>query len=173
VGLLERAEDMITDTIRDGHLLLLVGETEGHLGQSALLWEVFNREDGDAPAVDLEAERRNGDFIRDNAEWINACTDLSDGGLALAAFEMAVAGDVGITIDAADTATLFGEDQARYLIATSFDKAEALMVAAGRAGVPMVTVGRVGGDTVRFGGSEAPLAELREVWDNAFAEHFG
>jgi hypothetical protein len=107
------------------------------------------------------AERRNGDFIRDNAEWINACTDLSDGGLALAAFEMAVAGDVGITLEAADTPTLYGEDQGRYLIATSYDKAEALMVAAGRAGVPMVTVGRVGGDTpCASARSEAPLAEL-------------
>jgi phosphoribosylformylglycinamidine synthase II len=173
VGLLDSLDDMIADTIRDGHILMLVGETAGHLGQSALLWEVFNREDGDAPPVDLEAERRNGDFIRENAQWINACTDLSDGGLALAAFEMAVAGDVGITLDAADTATLFGEDQARYLIATSFDKAEALMVAAGQAGVPMLTVGRVGGDAVRIGGSEAPLADLRAVWANAFAEHFG
>jgi phosphoribosylformylglycinamidine (FGAM) synthase-like enzyme len=164
---------MIADTIRDGHVLLLVGETAGHLGQSALLWEVFNREDGDAPHVDLMAERRNGDFIRENAEWINACTDLSDGGLALAAFEMAVAGDVGITLDAADTPTLFGEDQGRYLIATSFDKAEALMVAAGKAGVPMVTVGRVGGDKVKIGTSEAPLAELRAIWSGAFAGHFG
>jgi phosphoribosylformylglycinamidine (FGAM) synthase-like enzyme len=90
VGLLDSLDQMIADTIREGHVLLMVGETAGHLGQSALLWEVFNREDGDAPHVDLMAERRNGDFIRENAEWINACTDLSDGGLALAAFEMAV-----------------------------------------------------------------------------------
>jgi len=173
VGLLDSLDDMIADTIRDGHVLMLVGATAGHLGQSALLWEVFNREDGDAPPVDLEAERRNGDFIRANARWINACTDLSDGGLALAAFEMAVAGDVGITLDPGDMPSLFGEDQARYLIATSFDKAEALMVAAGQAGVPMLTVGRVGGDAVRIGGSEAPLAELRAVWETAFAAHFG
>jgi phosphoribosylformylglycinamidine synthase II len=173
VGLLDSLDQMIADTIREGHVLLMVGETAGHLGQSALLWEVFNREDGDAPHVDLMAERRNGDFIRENAEWINACTDLSDGGLALAAFEMAVAGDVGITLEAADTPTLFGEDQGRYLIATSFDKAEALMVAAGKAGVPMVTVGRVGGDKVKIGTSEAPLAELRAIWSGAFAGHFG
>jgi phosphoribosylformylglycinamidine synthase len=173
VGLLESVEDMIADTIRDGHLLLLVGGTEGHLGQSALLWEVFNRDDGDAPPVDLAAERRNGEFVRDNSRWINACTDLSDGGLALAAFELAVHGGVGVTLDSGDTATLFGEDQGRYLIATSFDKAEALMVAAGRAGVPMSTVGRVGGETVRLGTSEAPLAALRDIWRDAFAGHFG
>jgi phosphoribosylformylglycinamidine synthase II len=173
VGLLDNLDQMIADTIRDGHVLMLVGETQGHLGQSALLWEVFNRADGDAPHVDLAAERRNGDFIRANAAWINACTDLSDGGLALAAFEMAVAGDVGITLEVADTATLFGEDQGRYLIATGFDRAEALMVAAGKAGVPMVTVGRVGGDRVKIGTSEAPLADLKAIWSGAFAGHFG
>ncbi len=172
VGLLDTLDQLIGDTIRDGHVLLLVGDTAGHLGQSALLYEVFNREDGDAPAVDLDAERRAGDFIRENREWINACTDLSDGGLALAAFEMAVAGGVGLSLDAGDTATLFGEDQGRYLISTNFDKAEALMVAAGKAGVPLVTVGRVGGDTLRFGASEAPLAELESLWRTAFADQF-
>jgi phosphoribosylformylglycinamidine synthase len=172
VGLLDSLDNMIGTDLREGHLLLLVGDGEGHLGQSALLYEVFNREDGPAPAVDLAAERRNGDFIRAHGHWINACTDLSDGGLALAAFEMAVAGGVGITLDSADTATLFGEDQGRYLIATNFDKAEALMVAAGQAGVSIATVGRVGGDSVRFGGSDAPLDELAALWRGAFAEHF-
>ncbi|MEJ6388670.1 phosphoribosylformylglycinamidine synthase subunit PurL [Gymnodinialimonas ulvae] len=172
VGLLDHIEDLISGTARDGHMLLLVGETTGHLGQSALLAEVFNREDGDAPMVDLEAERRNGTFIRDNREWIGACTDLSDGGLALAAFELAEAAGTGVTLDVADTPTLFGEDQARYLISTSFDKAEALMIAASRAGVPIVTVGKVGGDTVKIGTSEAPLEELAESWSTSFAGHF-
>jgi len=173
VGLFETLDEIIAGTARDGHLAILVGETSGHLGQSALLAEVFNREDGDAPAVDLEAERRNGAFIRDNRDWINACTDLSDGGLALAAFEMAEAAGVGVTLDAGDTATLFGEDQARYLIATSFDKAEALMVAAGQAGVPIATVGKFGGEMVRFGSSEAPLAELSALYRGTFAEALG
>lgn len=172
VGLLDHVHDLLAGVARDGHLLLLVGETQGHLGQSALLAEVFNREDGDAPAVDLDAEKRNGDFIRDNREWIGACTDLSDGGLALAAFEIAHAAGCGITLDLADTATLFGEDQARYLISTSFDKAEALMVAAGRAGVPLATVGKVGSDVVRICGSEAPLAELSAAYAATFANTF-
>ena len=172
VGLLDHIDDLICGTARDGHTLLLVGVSLGHLGQSALLAEVFNREDGDAPAVDLEAERRNGEFIRNNREWIGACTDLSDGGLALAAFEIAHAAGCGVTLDLADTPTLFGEDQARYLISTSFDKAEALMVAAGRAGVTLSSVGRVGGDTIRIGGSEAPLAELSDSYTTTFATTF-
>jgi phosphoribosylformylglycinamidine synthase len=172
VGLLGSLDDLIAGTLRDGHVLLLVGETAGHLGQSALLAEVFNREDGDAPPVDLEAERRAGEFILANRHWITACTDLSDGGLALAAFEMAVASGVGVALEAGDMATLFGEDQGRYLIATGFDKAEALMVAAGKAGVPLQTVGKAGGDMVRLGRSEAPLSELDALWRGAFAVHF-
>jgi phosphoribosylformylglycinamidine synthase subunit PurL len=172
VGLLDRLDDLIAGTIRDGHVLMVLGATRGHLGQSALLAEVFNREDGDAPPVDLAAERAAGDFILANRQWITACTDLSDGGLALAAFEMAVAGDVGLTLDAGDTATLYGEDQGRYLIATNFDKAEALMVAAGQAGVSLTSVGKAGGDKIRIGGSEAPLADLTTFWRAAFATHF-
>ncbi|WP_438959980.1 phosphoribosylformylglycinamidine synthase subunit PurL [Nereida sp.] len=169
VGLIRDEAALIARDVREGHVLLQVGEAEGHLGQSALLAEVFNREDGDAPAVDLAAEKANGDFIRANAEWIDACTDIADGGLALAAFEMAETAGVGVLLDSADTPTLFGEDQARYLIATSFDKAEALMIAAGQAGVTIATVGRFTGDAVKMGGSEAPLAELSQVFRTSFA----
>ncbi|WP_300580881.1 phosphoribosylformylglycinamidine synthase subunit PurL [Marivita sp.] len=172
VGLIAVGEEPILGRARDGHVALVVGETQGHLGQSALLYEVFNREDGDAPAVDLFAERRNGDFIRDNRDLIKACTDLSDGGLALAAFEMASGSGVGVVIDETDQAKLFGEDQGRYLVACNFDQAEALVVAAGQAGVPIATVGHFTGDTVKLGGSDAPLAELVALHNGAFAGHF-
>ncbi|PRY25912.1 phosphoribosylformylglycinamidine synthase subunit II [Aliiruegeria haliotis] len=173
VGLLDDLDHLIGREAREGHVLLLLGETEGHLGQSALLHEVFRREDGDAPHVDLDKEWAHGEFIRANRDWIDGCTDLSDGGLALAAFEMAESADVGVILDPADTQTLFGEDQGRYLITCSYDKAEALMVAAGQAGVTLQTVGRFSGDTVRMGGSEAPLSELSAIFRGAFAEAVG
>ncbi|MEX0328819.1 MAG: phosphoribosylformylglycinamidine synthase subunit PurL [Ruegeria sp.] len=170
VGLLAHTDDIIGNEVREGHVALLIGETKGHLGQSALLAEVFNREDGDAPQVDLDAERRNGDFIRTNRDMIKACTDLGDGGLALAAFELAEAAGVGLHLDDAATEFLFGEDQARYLVACNFDQAEALMITAGQAGVPLVSVGRFTGDAVKIGNSEAPLAELSETFRTSFAE---
>ena len=170
VGLIETADQMIDGMAMDGDYALLIGETAGHLGQSALLAEAMDRRDGDAPAVDLNAERRNGDFLREQAGWVHAATDLSDGGLALAAFEMADAAGLGITLDNADTAFLFGEDQARYLIACSFDQAEALFVAAGQAGVPIEQIGRFGGDAVTFGASSTPLENLSNVFRTAFRE---
>ncbi|MEX0369745.1 MAG: AIR synthase-related protein, partial [Tateyamaria sp.] len=172
VGLIDTPDDIIGGDVRDGHVALLIGECGGHLGQSAILAEVFGRSDGDAPQVDLEAEKRNGDFIRDNRHLINACTDLSDGGLALAAFELAEAAGVGVWIDASEMGSFFGEDQARYLVACSFDKAEALMIAAGRAGVPIVSVGKFSGETVWMGNSSAPLEELSGLYRSTFADTF-
>ena len=173
VGLIAHADEMIAGTARDGHLAILVGETTGHLGRSALLAEVFNREDGTAPTVDLDAEKRNGEFIRANVDLIRACTDLGDGGLALAAFEMAEASGVGIQIDDGSTPALFAEDQARYLIACNWDCAEELMIRAGQAGVQISTVGKFAGDSVKFGSSEAPLDELTALYRGAFAEAVG
>ncbi len=169
VGLLAHTDEIIGNEVREGHVALVIGDTHGHLGQSALLAEVFNREDGDAPQVDLDAEQRNGEFIRANRAMIKACTDLGDGGLALAAFELAEAANVGVHLEDAPTEFLFGEDQARYLVACNFDQAEALMIAAGQAGVPLVSVGRFTGDSVRIGNSEAPLSELTETFRSSFA----
>ncbi|MEO3414849.1 phosphoribosylformylglycinamidine synthase subunit PurL [Roseovarius sp. CAU 1744] len=172
VGLIRDAGAAINGRASEGDVALLVGETAGHLGQSALLAELWDRAEGDAPPVDLAVEKSNGDFIRANHAQIAACTDLSDGGLALAAFELAEAAGVGVEIDADQTATLFGEDQARYLIACSADQAEALSAAATKAGVPVQVVGRFGGDAVRFGASRASLNELSALYRTTFGSVF-
>ncbi|MFT4783244.1 MAG: phosphoribosylformylglycinamidine synthase II [Paracoccaceae bacterium] len=168
VGLIKDIDTIISGKARAGHLLLLIGETVGHLGQSALLAEVFNRVEGDAPPVDLDAEKANGTFIRQNHMLISACTDASDGGVALAAFEMAHTAGVGLDLDLHTTAELFGEDQARYLVACSFDKAEAMMVAAGQAGVKIATIGRFAGHNIRIGSSVTTLAELSALFEGTF-----
>ena len=172
VGLIAAGESPIIGAARDGDVLVLIGETHGHLGQSALLAEVFHREDGDAPAVDLDAEKRNGTFIRANRDLIQACSDLSDGGLAVAAFEMAEAAGLGVHLDSEDMATLFGEDQARYVIACNFDQAEALMVAASSAGVRIETVGKFGGSDISFGSKSAAMSDVTALYRNTFADTF-
>ena len=168
VGLIASEDDLIGGTANDGDWAILIGETAGHLGQSALLVEAYGREEGDAPTVDLDAERKHGDFLRANASLINGATDLADGGLALAAFEMAAASGMGVTLDTDDIGQLFGEDQARYLVACSFDQAEALMAAAAQAGVPVAQIGRFGGDEVAFGASTSPLSDLAILYRTAF-----
>jgi len=173
VGLIRDPADLIAGRPEAGMVALVIGETAGHLGQSAVLAEMFGREDGDAPPVDLPAERKNGDFLRANRRLIAAATDLSDGGLALAAFEMAEGAGIGVTLDSADPAFLFGEDQARYLVACSMDQADALNVAANAAGVALTAVGRFGGTMVRFGKAQATLADLSALYRTAFASSVG
>ncbi len=167
VGLLASLDQMIRMVPNDGDTLVLIGESHGHLGQSAYLAEVLNRTDGDAPHVDLVAERRAGEFVRAaKAEnLITAAHDLSDGGLALGATDMALAGSVGVTIEAGDgdaTQWFFGEDQARYLLATT-DSA-ALLAAAAQAGVPAKRIGVFAGSDICLGDSKIALAEIRTAF---------
>jgi phosphoribosylformylglycinamidine synthase len=173
VGLLASLDELIAGRPAEGDLVVLVGETKGHLGQSALLVEAFGIEAGDAPPVDLAAERRNGEFVRANRAAIRACTDLSDGGLALAAFEMAESAGLGVTLEASGIAALFGEDQARYLLAVAADDLDGLRLAAQAAGVPLAVVGRFGGTAVDFGGDSAPMVELSTLYRTAFASALG
>ena len=172
VGLLRDADDLIGAAVHKGDVALVLGETRGHLGRSALL-EALGREDGAPPPVDLEAERRHGAFVRAHARRIAACADLSDGGLALAAFEMAAEAGVGVALDAADLGALLGEDQGRYLLACSPADADALLAAASAEGLPVARAGAFGGGAVRFGGDEAPLAELDAIWRGALERVIG
>jgi phosphoribosylformylglycinamidine synthase len=169
VGLIEDANAAITGAPQAGDVAILIGETQGHLGQSALLAEAFGRAEGDAPPVDLETELRHGVFVRENAGNIRSATDLSDGGLALAAFEMAERGNVGLDLDVSGTGALFGEDQARYLLAVSDAVAAELETAAEAAGIPVARVGQFGGDMLSLGAASASMAELSSTYRSAFA----
>ena len=142
-----------------GETILLIGETPGHLGATLYLREIHGREDGAPPPVDLEAERRNGDFVRsliaDGA--VSACHDVSDGGLYVALAEMAMAGRMGADLDTpslhALAGWLFGEDQARY-VATTADP-DAVLSRAEEAGVVAAAIGRTGGDALTLQGQNA------------------
>jgi phosphoribosylformylglycinamidine synthase II len=169
VGLLTDASQIIGGRPLAGDVAVVIGRTLGHLGQSALAAEAWEIEAGDAPPVDLVAEKRNGDFIRGNGATFHACTDLSDGGLGLAAFEMAEGAGLGLTLVIEDIATLFGEDQARYLVAVAPEALAGLLARAEAAGVPAAQVGQFGGDLVAFGSQKAPLAELSALYRGAFA----
>lgn len=173
VGILQSLDELIAGRPEAGDLAVVLGETRGHLGQSALLAEAFGIEAGDAPPVDLVAERKHGEFLRANRALIRCCTDLSDGGLALAGFEMAEGAGIGLLLEAADIPTLFAEDQARYLLAVSPDAVAALQSAAATADTPVAVVGRFGGPDVSLGGDVARMADLSALYRSAFAAAVG
>jgi phosphoribosylformylglycinamidine synthase len=155
----------------DGDVILLIGETAGWLGQSLYLRDVCGREEGAPPPIDLAVEKRNGDFVRGLilAGRANAVHDISDGGLAVALAEMAIASGLGANVESG-TSTIpphsfwFGEDQARYVIAAA--NADVILAEAGKAGVPAQMLGRVGGNALAIAG-EAPLlvAALKETFE--------
>jgi phosphoribosylformylglycinamidine synthase II len=159
-----------TGFARDGEAILLIGASEGWLGQSVYLRDVCGAATGAPPPVDLAAERRNGDFVRELvlSGRVSAAHDLSDGGLAVALAEMALAGGIGARIDrlegAPAHALLFGEDQARYLVTAGADEAAAIESDARAAGVVIAAIGVTGGDALNLPG-EAPilLEELRKA----------
>jgi len=168
VGLLADHEKAVgIGFVNEGDAIVVIGDTQGHLGQSLYLRELQNREDGPPPPVDLEIERRNGDLVRDLilSGLVSACHDIADGGLLVTAAEMAIGGGIGAEIDVASGsvpahAWLFGEDQARYLVATS--DPDAVIAKAMAAGVSAAKIGVTGGDTLKLSsGESAALATLK------------
>jgi phosphoribosylformylglycinamidine synthase len=156
-----------------GETILLVGDTQGWLGQSLYLRDVCGREEGAPPPVDLATERRNGDFVRGLiAQGIaTAVHDLSDGGLAVALAEMAMASGIGATLDpppAPAHAFWFGEDQARYVVTVTAAQAPLVAERARKSGVSVRNLGATGGDALTLG-AERPilvtsLSETFEGW---------
>jgi phosphoribosylformylglycinamidine synthase len=93
---------------------------------------------------------------------------------------MALAGGKGATLEAAPDhlpahALWFGEDQARYVIAASPNKADAIHKAAALAEVPIRLLGRAGGEAIAMQGkAPLPLGTLRTVhedWLPRFMAH--
>jgi phosphoribosylformylglycinamidine synthase len=177
VGVVDDLDHMATIGFKKaGEYIILIGQknADGWLGQSLYLREVVGRETGAPPPVDLEEERRNGDFVRDmiRGGHVTACHDLSDGGLAVALAEMALAGNMGCKINDPGPplhARLFGEDQGRYLLTANVDHAAHIVREALARAVPGVSIGVTGGDAVVLhDGNAVKVAELRQLHEGWF-----
>jgi phosphoribosylformylglycinamidine synthase len=160
---------------RVGDVVILIGETKGHLGQSIYLREIEGREEGAAPAIDLAQERKHGDFVRSliQSGRIDTVHDISDGGLAVAVAEMALAGDIGAAVGQAGQpdpiAFWVGEDQARYLIAAPFAEAEKIVAEARAAYIPVAELGKTGGSELVIDVRDrVSLTRLRAAYEGWF-----
>ena len=175
-----------------GQAILLVGFSQGWLGQSLYLRDICGREEGAPPPTDLAVEKRNGDFVRSLIERkvATAVHDVSDGGLATAVAEMAMAGSIGADLGGADTrlqgganmpeateaisqpAFWFGEDQARYVLTVREEDAPAVFEIARVNGVPVRRIGITGGRALTLP-AQRPilLTRLREHFENWFPRY--
>ncbi len=149
---------------RDGDVLILFGAEAGHLGQSLYQELMLGATRGAPPPVDLAAERRTGDLVRRLIRQgrVSAVHDVSDGGLMVAAAEMALAGGRGVGLDPAPEglpahAVWFGEDQGRYVVALAPGEVAPALAEAGKAQVPARILGTVSGQALKLPG-EAPLS---------------
>ncbi|MEM6666644.1 MAG: phosphoribosylformylglycinamidine synthase subunit PurL [Pseudomonadota bacterium] len=183
VGLLVDGSNHATIGFKEpGDAIMLVGgPTRGHLGQSSFLRTIHGREDGPPPPVALDLEKSAATLVRDliAAGRVTTAHDLSDGGLLVALAEMAMAGSVGATVDidffdGPLHAALFGEDQARYVLATSPSVAEVVERDAERAGLAAIWLGTVGGQELTVNGRiTITVEEMRATHESWFPTFMG
>jgi phosphoribosylformylglycinamidine synthase len=169
VGLLDDVSKAMTIAFKaEGETVFVIGETAGHLGQSLYLREIHGKEEGPPPPVDLKAERAHGEFVRALVDecLISACHDVSDGGLLVAIAEMALARNIGCALEVkGDAGFWFGEDQGRYVIATT--RPDEVEKKAKSAGIALSKLGKTGGPAIAIQKDTLDLAALRarhEAW---------
>ncbi len=184
VGLLKDWSKSATIAFKEtGDIIVLIGERRGQLGQSLWLREIHGREDGPPPTVDLEAERRTGEFVRARIATgcLNAVHDVSDGGVAVAIAEMALAGNVGAFINPVApfgvAGSYFAEDQGLYVATVADDHLLDVLSGATAAGVELMPIGRTIASRLIFelkeGDFAVPLADLRRAHEGFFPALMG
>lgn len=176
VGVLKDIETRTTiEPTHQEMVLILVGGAPSHIGQSLYLREVHGKEAGQAPAVDLDHEKKIGDFVRQNilSQAIDACQDVSDGGSLCAVADMAMAARYnGMGIDLADSAASdkpsfwFGEDQGRYVVAVKHE--DSFLHDAKQAGVAAQIIGHMVDEEVLIlpDGERMPLNTLVDAHED-------
>jgi len=179
------------DLKQPGNLLYMLGETREELGGSHFQLVSGRPCSNEVPRVNLELGRKTFFALHAAIQkgLLRACHDLSEGGLAVAAAEMAFAGGLGcqlhleklpmpeshVSIDA----MLFGESPTRFLIEVAPDDQKAFEKAL--AGLPLGQIGyvmqeqfltidpAVGRVMERAQGIvHEPVAELKAAWQGAF-----
>jgi phosphoribosylformylglycinamidine synthase len=184
VGLLDDWQKSATIGFKgSGDVLVLIGLRGGHLGQSLWLREVHGRSDGPPPCVDPEAERRTGEFVREQIRSgaLTAVHDIADGGLAVAIAEMALAGNIGALIQPSGKGyaakQFFSEDQGLYVATVDDGFLLDFLTGADAAGVQVEPIGRTAGQRLIFELTEGDycvtLADLRAAHEGFFPKLMG
>jgi phosphoribosylformylglycinamidine synthase subunit PurL len=182
IGVLDDIDRHLTMGFKStGDAIVLLGRNTDELGGSEYLSVVHGVVAGDAPAVDLEGERRLQELVLDlnGRGLLRSAHDCAEGGLAVCLAESAMAGDgrFGIRVEVRDALPLapllFGEAQGRIVVSCPPSDADAVVAAAGAAGVPAAVLGTVGeadgAFVIRAGDAtlDLPVASLHEVYFTA------
>jgi phosphoribosylformylglycinamidine synthase subunit PurL len=183
VGLIDDWSKMVrVGFAAQDQMIVLVGAPGSwgtHLGQSVYMRDIHGRTDGPPPPVDLAHERRVGDHVRSliRSGIVTAAHDVSDGGIAVALAEMAMASGIGATVpglvDIDPVPVFFGEDQGRYILTLSIDphgeEWNALLKQQSDLGIFAPWIGSTGGTALKLGDARAiPVSELTAAHEGWF-----
>ena len=163
-----------TDAKRRGNGLYLLGRTGTAMGGS-LFHHMYNGRSRCVPDVDPAYSKAAVDALvaAIRSGLVASCHDISDGGLAVAAAEMCMGGDMGATLDIkalgniSSQARLFSEGPARWLLEVN-DKSRARLEPRLRK-LGLVRLGRFEGDTLKISDGKKRLIEIavgdaRKAW---------
>jgi len=161
----------------EGCRLLLLGSTRDEFGGSEWAWHVHGHLGGRPPTVDLAAERALADVLVGAADagLLRAAHDLSDGGLAQALVESAIAGCVGasVRLPGDPFVALFSESAARAVVAVDPAEEAAFGDLCAGAGVVCTVLGETGGSMLTVDGVfDVSLDELRAAHKSPLPARF-
>ena len=179
IGLIENLNHFSTPHLkRDNDTVLLVGKTDGYLGQSIYAKEILNIISGLPPKVNLKNEKKIGDAIRDliNINKLDTVHDISDGGFLVALTEMSISGGIGVKIhlDEKDVSPkfLFGEDQGRYIISVPDELISDILRILESKNIFFQKIGKTSGTKIIINDSEEieikSLKKIHEDWFNEY-----
>jgi phosphoribosylformylglycinamidine synthase subunit PurL len=162
-----------------GDEIFIVGKNLGHIGCSLYEREILKiAAKKNPPPVDLVEEKKNSEFVRDLIEssQINACHDISDGGILVALFEMS-SDKIGFNLDAKTiigdaNQILFGEDQSRYIVALDLVMVAEFKKKAEKKGVLVTRIAETAKEKIYFDGNEIEIRELRKINEAVFEKKF-
>jgi phosphoribosylformylglycinamidine (FGAM) synthase-like enzyme len=185
VSVIEDVSRCVTaDAKQPGNLLFLLGRTTAHLGGSHYLLVEGLESGTDVPPVDAVESRRVMAAVQKAIKdgLARACHDLSEGGLAVAAAEMAFSGGVGLELDlsevvaeaeASEGALLFAENAGRFLVEVAPESRTTFLAIA--KDVPHAELGCVTqADRIVVRGLEGrkvidvSIAEAKAAWQGTF-----
>jgi len=161
VGLIEDLKHVTSSSFKsDGDMIVLLGETSGHVGGSEYLSLVHGKVAGDAPPLSFSLEKavQSTCLVGIRVGCIESAHDCSEGGLAVALAECCMLDENrphGATIsvqrgEARADSWLFGEDQSRIVVSVKPDNLERFLGIASAFKAPAAILGKVGGPDLRI-----------------------
>jgi phosphoribosylformylglycinamidine synthase len=163
--------------------IFVIGKTFGHISCSIYEREILKIENQkNPPKVDLTEEKKNSELVREliGKDFINACHDISDGGLLVALFEMSTR-ELGCNIDISslknneisdENSILFGEDQSRYIIAVSNENLKNFLKISEKNNASIFKVGEVIQENINLNSEKINVADLQKISQLTFEKNF-